>query len=585
MYMYTILQSDVLHIPVLSKHGQLYSCTLPPLMKEEDGEGEPFFETLPNVTSLLEPLSQQECLIKTVGWWTYEYCHGKFVRQYHMEAGKLVGETKYLGFYERETQWDEQHIARVKGLLDSFRDNLVGSKTTAFHSVYYVNGTECDITRQPRSARVELHCTLEGVDKMIEVKEDSTCNYTLTVQTPLLCQHPMLIPLGNSAPSHTLSCAPVVSQLDYEDYLLKQELIKQQKEKLSSLQSSSDRDREEEEEEESLMIGSHQLLRKLVMSSITQLAEIAYDIGSLEDIELDLDEIDEDDKEVGASSLKRDSGSDEDGEMVKEGASAGVRDRGQGAENKELSQDDQKASDKMKKMADQVKNTGRDDALQSLLANLAVTAQYIESLESTGNDAKPSDQDNTVPEEASDQFETGEPGHGDQERHEHTPASSDMSVKGPPPTDSRGKGRTGSSEEHKSNHGEYRSTRGSVSEEFLAADLEEEEEVVEEELDSELVREMEHHLEETLAKQLNTNDVTVKIVTLPLREGEGEEGASDGTSAETDSELSATMSRLIEALLSGEEPVSADRQKQSDLEANYDHVWGKEKNDRRRTSI
>ena len=44
-------------------------------------------------------------------------------------------------------------------------------------------------------------------------------------------------------------------------------------------------------------------------------------------------------------------------------------------------------------------------------------------------------------------------------------------------------------------------------------------------------------------------DVTVKIVTLPLREGEGEEGASDGTSAETDSELSATMSRLIEALL------------------------------------
>ena len=64
MYMYTILQSDVLHIPVLSKHGQLYSCTLPPLMKEEDGEGEPFFETLPNVTSLLEPLSQQECLIK-----------------------------------------------------------------------------------------------------------------------------------------------------------------------------------------------------------------------------------------------------------------------------------------------------------------------------------------------------------------------------------------------------------------------------------------------------------------------------------------------------------------------------------------
>lgn len=62
--MYTYMQSDVLHISVLSKHGQLYSCTLPSLMKEEEGEKEPFFETLPNVTSLLEPLSQQECLIK-----------------------------------------------------------------------------------------------------------------------------------------------------------------------------------------------------------------------------------------------------------------------------------------------------------------------------------------------------------------------------------------------------------------------------------------------------------------------------------------------------------------------------------------
>ena len=47
-------------------------------------------------------------------------------------------------------------------------------------------------------------------------------------------------------------------------------------------------------------------------------------------------------------------------------------------------------------------------------------------------------------------------------------------------------------------------------------------------------------------------DVTVKIVTLPPREGEEgeeEEGASDRASTETGSELSASMSRLIELLL------------------------------------
>ena len=57
---------------------------------------------------------------------------------------------------------------------------------------------------------------------MVEVKEESTCNYTLRIHTPLLCQHPILRPLKNPAPSHTLSCSPVVSQLDYEDYLLKE---------------------------------------------------------------------------------------------------------------------------------------------------------------------------------------------------------------------------------------------------------------------------------------------------------------------------------------------------------------------------
>ena len=290
------------------------------------------------------------------------------------------------------------------------------------------------------------------------------------------------------------------------------ELIRQQKEKLSSLQTSSERDDEEGEEEESLMSGNHQLLRKLVMSSITQLAEIAYDIGSLDDIELDLDEIDEDDKEVGASSLKRDDSGDEGGEKWSthgEGVSAGTGDKGQGADDRESSQGDQKVSDKMKKMADSVKNTGRDDALESLLANLAVTAQYIESLENTESDAEPSAQDNTVPKEATDQFETGEPGHRGQEKHKHTSTASDISVRGPPPADSRNSGRTSSSGESEpsEDHGEYHSTSGSISEEILAAsdaELEEEEEILEE-FGSELVREMEHHLEETLAKQLNTN--------------------------------------------------------------------------------
>ena len=44
----------------------------------------------------------------------------------------------------------------MQGLLESFKGNMVQSLTQAFHTVLFVNGTECDITGLPRSARVEV---------------------------------------------------------------------------------------------------------------------------------------------------------------------------------------------------------------------------------------------------------------------------------------------------------------------------------------------------------------------------------------------------------------------------------------------
>lgn len=60
-----------MYMSVLSKHGQLYRCSLPVTMtedkkdEEEEEEEQRFLsKTLPNVSNLLKPLSEQECLIK-----------------------------------------------------------------------------------------------------------------------------------------------------------------------------------------------------------------------------------------------------------------------------------------------------------------------------------------------------------------------------------------------------------------------------------------------------------------------------------------------------------------------------------------
>jgi hypothetical protein len=571
-------------MPVLSKHGQLYSCTLPPpppLSQAEKEEEEPSLETLPNVTALLEHLGQNSCLVKTVGWWTYEYCHNMFVRQYHMEAGKLIGETKYLGFYEKETEWNQEHVNRVKELLGAFKGSSVLGQTYAYHTVHFVNGTECDITGQPRSAKVEIFCTVEGVDTLVEVKEDTTCNYTLRVQTPLLCQHPMLLPLSSSTPRHTLSCTPVVSQLDYEDFLLKQELIRQQKEKLKVL--STDTSGTGGREKESLLSGDHLLLRQLVMSSITQLAEIAYDTGTFglggREDKRELDEIDDDDKEVAGTSLQSSSITERWSSLAGRSRSKGQgsEDRVQGGEQEETKDGGRRVSEKMKRMAEDVKSTGKGSALESLLSNLAVTAQYIESLEGNNRKGGPSNTDNdeAAPDEPGDVSNGEKPSRVNSKLTDKD--DKDASAKGPPPLESNiRETRTVSGAGSTSDDG--RTVGRSISSESLAASEEEKDEE-ELELDPEAVREVEQQLQEALARQFDTNDVTVKIITLPedqVQEEMETEGEKEG-GMDREDDLANAMSLLLDSLLNGsDEPVSEDKEIQSELAAGYDQVWGRQ---------
>lgn len=460
----------------------------------------------------------------------------------------------------------------------------------------------------------------------------------------------MLVPLGNSAPSHTLSCAPVVSQLDYEDYLLKQgllliscytvcdtytlepntlkfghlttqdtptdiynkvffiELLRQQKEKLSA--QSSD-DRTDKGSSGSLMSSENLLLRKLVMSSITQLAQIAseslYDAGYLEeqyDMELDLDEIDDNDKEVGAGGLKRDDTSDgggsddssrtprfwERGTERQERAAESESRRDAESESRNdvgefsYQSNDQKVSNKIKKMSSNVKNNGRDRTLESLLNNLAVTAEYIESLEDTETTRQAN-----VPKEISDKFETGEPGEREKGQQEGEGTAGDgASVRGP----SVDMGQNGKhklrdysiSQRAEGGRGHRFSEDGTGNEITAVGEGESEagevgEEGNEDVEDAELVREIEQQLEESLAQHLDTmgqyilrcsstntvhvqsgvyvsfTDIKVKIVTIPedqLREaveGDGESGVSERTSENRESDLSAAMSKLLDSLL------------------------------------
>lgn len=70
---------------------------------------------------------------------------------------------------------------------------------------------------------LQLYCGLGSRNKLVEVQESEMCNYTLSIETPLLCTHPMFDPLYGNDP-HLVTCSPVLPQQAYEEHMMKQGL-------------------------------------------------------------------------------------------------------------------------------------------------------------------------------------------------------------------------------------------------------------------------------------------------------------------------------------------------------------------------
>uniref|UniRef100_A0A8B9PFA0 Endoplasmic reticulum lectin n=1 Tax=Apteryx owenii TaxID=8824 RepID=A0A8B9PFA0_APTOW len=78
-------------VTVASKFKQRYECRLPPaaVRRQPDPEEEAQLYNGSGIAELLRPMGAAPCLVKTKDWWTYEFCYGKHIQQYHVEARSL----------------------------------------------------------------------------------------------------------------------------------------------------------------------------------------------------------------------------------------------------------------------------------------------------------------------------------------------------------------------------------------------------------------------------------------------------------------------------------------------------------------
>ncbi|GFO39434.1 protein os-9-like [Plakobranchus ocellatus] len=206
-------------VHVTSKYGQQYQCTFPDHTSEEkrkEEEEKMAMET--GIVEMLKPMGNAPCLFKAKDWWSYEFCYGKHIRQFHMEEGEIKGNIIYLGYYQEDFDWDNE----------TAREDRLKSKTAhgRYHSQKYTLGTKCDLTGHMRRAEVRFVCEENSEDYLSRVDESETCVYTVTVVTARICRHPYLKAPVRRKPV-PITCNPLLSEEQFHSYTQEMEEAKQ----------------------------------------------------------------------------------------------------------------------------------------------------------------------------------------------------------------------------------------------------------------------------------------------------------------------------------------------------------------------
>ena len=196
--------------PLRAQTGQGYLCYVPTERASDDAAAaEPVRGV--KLAALARPLIDRHlggrCVLQHHGWWSYEYCHGEHVRQFHRDP--------------EVQQVQTMNVLGVRNEKTSDARLVPDPEHTDVVSEDWRGGTVCDLTGAPRRVVVKYECIVavaraargeggggEGPMKPEDVPsvptsganhfnvyETDTCEYEVTLHVPTLCSftHPELI--------------------------------------------------------------------------------------------------------------------------------------------------------------------------------------------------------------------------------------------------------------------------------------------------------------------------------------------------------------------------------------------------------
>lgn len=185
--------------------------------KEEEQDAESIDEAI-DLHQVLSKLNGV-CTQIHKGWWSYEWCHGSKVTQFHVhvESGKQIQlqDITSLGSFSKSTIYEDGDPDAQPELNDAVAEKVKqftgetedDPKEVAVVVYDFENGDKCPETNRPRTTKVKLKCcplkrmnrlkravlfhgdqVASNIAAITKMQETSVCNYYLEVCTPLLCE-------------------------------------------------------------------------------------------------------------------------------------------------------------------------------------------------------------------------------------------------------------------------------------------------------------------------------------------------------------------------------------------------------------
>jgi Glucosidase II beta subunit-like protein len=137
--------------------------------------------------------------VKNTGWWTYAFCHNRYVKQFHaLPPGNgnppypPVEDPTAESFVLGQTPANEKHVdAELYGQPGGHLDEYLTSVDAVGEQRYLVqkmeHGTWCELIKKNRRIEVQFQCDPSGGDRIAWIKETTTCSYLMVIHTPKLC--------------------------------------------------------------------------------------------------------------------------------------------------------------------------------------------------------------------------------------------------------------------------------------------------------------------------------------------------------------------------------------------------------------